>query len=289
MVPVLEWINDNMGTTVRNTSQVGGSAWSTGQMLDLEDGRKVFVKTNMSMGPEEMFAGEFEGLKAMYGTHTIRVPNVYHYGPVGQSGSYIIMEHLNFGGRASQTELGQRLAMMHMAEPMVEEAKQGLFGFPVDNTIGSTPQPNRWTEDWVTFFAEQRIRHQCQLTNDGKIVDLGEQLIEKLDQFFVGVDVRPSILHGDLWSGNICAVDGEPTIFDPACYYGHHEAEFGMSWCANFGSEFYQAYHELIPKEQGYEERKQLYLLYHYLNHYNLFGGGYYRTAVSLLRGLVAL
>eukprot|EP00241_Pyramimonas_parkeae_P022875 CAMPEP_0114292756 /NCGR_PEP_ID=MMETSP0059-20121206/9237_1 /TAXON_ID=36894 /ORGANISM="Pyramimonas parkeae, Strain CCMP726" /LENGTH=203 /DNA_ID=CAMNT_0001414437 /DNA_START=334 /DNA_END=945 /DNA_ORIENTATION=- len=119
--------------------------------------------------------------------------------------------------------------------------------------------------------------------------ELVQQLIEKLDQFFVGVDVRPSILHGDLWSGNICAVDGEPTIFDPACYYGHHEAEFGMSWCANFGSEFYQAYHELIPKEQGYEERKQLYLLYHYLNHYNLFGGGYYRTAVSLLRGLVAL
>ena len=94
------------------------------------------------------------------------------------------------------------------------------------------------------------------------------------------------MLHGDLWSGNVAAVGGEPCIFDPASYYGHHEAEFGMSWCAGFSGDFWDAYHALIPKAPGFEERQQLYLLYHYLNHYNLFGSGYYGQCESILRRL---
>ena len=90
----------------------------------------------------------------------------------------------------------------------------------------------------------------------------------------------------DLWSGNIAAVDGEPCIFDPATYYGHHEAEWGMSWCASLGPAFWEGYRELIPKEPGFNKRYVLYELYHKLNHYNLFGGGYASDSIGLMMEL---
>ena len=98
--------------------------------------------------------------------------------------------------------------------------------------------------------------------------------------------VRPSILHGDLWSGNSASVGGEPCVFDPACYYGHHEAEFGMSWCAGFASSFWKGYRSLIPEAPGFDERAQIYQLYHYLNHLVLFGGSYYGECERILSRL---
>eukprot|EP00931_Biecheleriopsis_adriatica_P030279 TRINITY_DN17861_c0_g1_i2.p2 TRINITY_DN17861_c0_g1~~TRINITY_DN17861_c0_g1_i2.p2 ORF type:complete len:122 (+),score=22.21 TRINITY_DN17861_c0_g1_i2:730-1095(+) len=97
------------------------------------------------------------------------------------------------------------------------------------------------------------------------------------------VKVVPSVLHGDLWSGNIGSADGKPTIFDPAVYYGHHEAEWGMSWCASLGSDFWRGYREIIPEDPGFTSRRPLYEAYHQLNHYNLFGGGYLGSAVRCL------
>jgi protein-ribulosamine 3-kinase len=98
--------------------------------------------------------------------------------------------------------------------------------------------------------------------------------------------VTPSVLHGDLWSGNMATANGRPAVFDPAVYYGHSEAEFGMSWCASFGQAFYNAYFEVLPKSPGFEERRNLYLVYHYLNHYNLFGSSYLTESERLLRRL---
>lgn len=156
----------------------------------------------------------------------------------------------------------------------------------MDNTIGGTPQPNGWLSDWVEFFRERRLRHQLELAGDEKLMQLGNKLMDNLECFFEGVIVRPSVLHGDLWSGNIASVEGLPSIFDPAVYYGHHEAEFGMSWCAGLSGSFWKAYHDVIPRAPGFEERKKIYMLYHYLNHYNLFGFGYYGECESLLNQL---
>lgn len=156
----------------------------------------------------------------------------------------------------------------------------------MDNTIGGTPQPNGWLSDWVEFFRERRLRHQLELAGDEKLMQLGNKLMDNLECFFEGVTVKPSVLHGDLWSGNIASVEGVPSIFDPAVYYGHHEAEFGMSWCAGFSGSFWKAYHDVIPRAPGFEERKKIYMLYHYLNHYNLFGFGYYGECESLLNQL---
>ena len=92
------------------------------------------------------------------------------------------------------------------------------------------------------------------------------------------------INYSDLWSGNIGSANGKPSIFDPAVYWGHHEAEWGMSWCASFGGQFWEGYRSLIPEDPGFRDRKPLYDAYHQLNHYNLFGGGYLGTARSQLR-----
>lgn len=121
---------------------------------------------------------------------------------------------------------------------------------------------------------------------NGRLSQLAQPIVDNLESFFEGVTVTPSVLHGDLWSGNIGAADGQPVIYDPATYYGHSEAEFGMSWCAGFSGAFYKAYHEVIPRAPGFEDRRNLYLLYHYLNHYNLFGDSYFRQCEATLEDL---
>ena len=98
----------------------------------------------------------------------------------------------------------------------------GQFGFIMDNTIGETPQPNDWMESWVEFYTE-RLRYQLDLAGDASLDRLSATLLPRVAEFFGDEEIRPSILHGDLWSGNMAtAADGSPTIFDPACYYGHH-------------------------------------------------------------------
>ena len=197
------------------------------------------------------------------------------------------MEYLDIKRGYEAARLGRELARMHLAEPSDSNARAGMFGFAVDNTIGGTPQPNGWSDNWINFFRERRLRHQLKLTGDAQLMQLGVKLCDNLEYFFDGIQVRPSIIHGDLWSGNIGSVDGQPCIFDPATYYGHHEAEFGMSWCSGFSDAFYKAYHELIPKAQGWNDRHEIYTLYHYLNHYNLFGYGYYQQCIETLRRIL--
>ncbi|KAJ0974569.1 hypothetical protein J5N97_016534 [Dioscorea zingiberensis] len=247
------------------------------------DAGSFFVKTNRGIGPS-MFEGEAIGLSAMYATNSIRVPKPYKVGALPTGGSFIIMEFIEFGmSRGDQSVLGRKLAEMHKAA----KSEKG-FGFDVDNTIGSTPQINTWTSDWVEFYAEHRLGYQLKLVlkkfGDSIIYEKGQRLMKNLRPLFEGVVIEPCLLHGDLWSGNISAdKKGNPVILDPACYYGHNEAEFGMSWCAGFGGSFYNSYFEVMLKQPGFENRRDLYMLYHYLNHYNLFGSGYRSSAMSII------
>lgn len=245
------WVETHLNVgRVQRTRGHGGSSWAAMHVLEMEGGKKLFLKTSRDGAAGlEMFQGEAMGLNAMHHTQTMCVPQVHHVDLAeGSNESYILMDFLEFGGRGSQQDFGRRLARMHLAEPMSEEAKQGRFGFPVNNTIGGTPQPNPWMDNWVEFFRTQRLQHQLRLAQDGELSKLGDKLCNKLEDYFDGIDVKPSTLHGDLWSGNIASCNGEPSVFDPACYYGHHEAEFGMSWCAGFTSAFWNGYRELIAK-----------------------------------------
>lgn len=277
----------NLGK-VTSMSRAGSSGWAVMHKATTDTGSRFFIK--VSRDDAAMFAGEANGLSAMFKTGTIRVPEVFHYGSLRSTqGSFIIMESLELLPVYSQYELGLAVAAMHCADPAHAEAKAGMFGFAVNNTIGATPQPNGWMDNWVDFFRERRLRHQLLLVGDDHLLQLGDIVCDKMEMLFEVLkdDIKPSILHGDLWSGNIAGCGGEPTVFDPASYYGHHEAEFGMSWCAGFSAAFWDGYNSVIPRAPGFEDRQKLYQLYHYLNHYNLFGGGYYSMAESILQDLV--
>ncbi|XP_078154381.1 protein kinase superfamily protein isoform X2 [Carex rostrata] len=245
--PIREWITtEGKASVITRISPIGGGCINFANRYDTDVG-SFFVKTNREIGPS-MFEGEALGLRAMYDTKSIRVPLPYKFGSLPTGGSYIIMEFIEFGrSRGDQSVLGKKLAEMHKAG----KSDKG-FGFHVDNTIGSTPQINTWKDDWIEFFAEHRLGYQLKLArrqfDDPIILELGERLIKNMHRLFEGAVVEPCLLHGDLWSGNISSdKDGNPVILDPACYYGHNEAEFGMSWCAGFGGSFYNSYFE-VPK-----------------------------------------
>ncbi|CAL9108768.1 unnamed protein product [Musa textilis] len=281
--PIREWIlTEGKATQITRISPIGGGCINHASRYDTDSG-SFFVKTNRRIGPS-MFEAEALGLSAMYATQSIRVPMPYKVGPLPTGGSFIIMEFIEFGpSRGSQSVLGRKLAEMHQAG----KSSKG-FGFDIDNTIGSTPQINSWSSDWIEFFSEHRLGYQLKLAlnqyGDSAIYEKGQRLMKNLQPLFEGVVIEPCLLHGDLWSGNIsCDKNGDPVILDPACYYGHNEAEFGMSWCAGFGGSFYSSYFEVIPKQPGFEKRRDLYMLYHYLNHYNLFGSGYRSSAMSII------
>ncbi|KAH7653662.1 Protein-ribulosamine 3-kinase protein [Dioscorea alata] len=281
--PVRKWIlTEGNATDITRISSIGGGCINLATRYDTDAG-SFFVKTNRGIGPS-MFEGEAMGLNAMYATNSIRVPKPYKVGALPTGGSFIIMEYIEFGmSRGDQSVLGRKLGEMHKAG----KSERG-FGFDVDNTIGSTPQMNTWSSDWVEFFAEHRLGYQLKLAlkkfGDSSIYEKGQRLMKNLRPLFEGVVIEPCLLHGDLWSGNISTdKDGNPVILDPACYYGHNEAEFGMSWCAGFGGSFYNSYFEVMPKQPGFETRRDLYMLYHYLNHYNLFGSGYRSSAMSII------
>ncbi|OIW02083.1 hypothetical protein TanjilG_14782 [Lupinus angustifolius] len=242
--PVREWIlSEGQATKITKISPVGGGCINLASRYDTDAG-SFFVKTNRSIGPS-MFEAEALGLEAMYETGTIRVPKPHKVGPLPTGGSFIVMEFIQFGAsRGNQSALGRKLGEMHKAG----KSSKG-YGFDVNNTIGSTPQINTWSSDWIQFYGECRLGYQLKLAldqyGDKTIYEKGQRLIKSMGPLFDNVIIEPCLLHGDLWSGNISSdKNGEPVILDPACYYGHSEAEFGMSWCAGFGGSFYNSYFE---------------------------------------------
>ncbi|KAJ2908233.1 hypothetical protein GGI21_003089 [Coemansia aciculifera] len=163
------------------------------------------------------------------------------------------------------------------------------FGFDVDNYIGTTPQLNNWQETW-TAFLHMRLKFQFDRAPFPKESQrLAEKLLANLPTFFQGLDdIVPSMIHGDMWINN-CGVDkqGQSVLFDPAVYWGHHESELGsMRMFGRFDDELYEEYHALIPKAPGFDERVEIYELYHLVNHLNMFGLAYLDRCTSLLQSI---
>ncbi len=243
-----------------------------------------FVKTNRAeLLP--MFEAERLGLEVMARSDSIRVPRVYFTGSQGDD-ACIVMEFIEFSGRAAPERLARALAAMH-------HCHHPTYGFEIDNTIGSTPQPNAFSDDWIDFWSRQRLGFQFRLAEangfGAGLIDAGQRLAAELPRFFSDYRPRASLLHGDLWGGNQAAdAGGNPVIFDPACYYGDHEADLAMmELFGNPGQTFFAAYRESYPIDAGYHRRRDLYNLYHVLNHANLFGGGYAAQAESMIRNLL--
>ncbi len=270
---------------LRQQQSVGGGSINAASILTAENDQRYFVKTNV-IGQKAMFEAEALGLQAMAASETIRVPRPVCFGE-DQEQSYIVMECLDLLGRADQSALGEQLAAMH-------KVTADRFGWEIDNTIGDTHQPNKWQDDWLDFWRDQRLGYQLKLAAQngygGELQSLGDRLLLEMPVLFAGRDIVPSMLHGDLWGGNVAGLsDGTPVIFDPAFYYGDREADLAMTYVfGGFGPDFYASYQDVYPLDDGFAVRKTLYNSYHIINHLNMFGGGYHGQAIHMMQQVLA-
>ncbi len=275
--------SQNLGELKRLTP-VGGGDISAAWRVECERGT-VFAKTGPASS-ESIFTAEAAGLEELARAGCIRVPEVLSTG-LDDAGAWIALEWVTMQSSSSRVDakLGEQLAELH-------RYTADRHGFYRDNMIGSTPQPNAQTDDWVEFYRQQRLDFQLRTASargfGGELQSLGARVIERVPDFFDGREPEASLLHGDLWSGNKAALDDEPIIFDPAVYYGDRETDLAMSRLfGGFHRSFYEAYRATWPLADGHERRLALYQLYHVLNHLNIFGSGYLGRAVSMMRQLL--
>jgi fructosamine-3-kinase len=292
MAPRYPAILDRLGKGApARLAPIGGGCIADARVATFADGSSVFVK--QAAGQAGMFEREAEGLSALAAANAIRVPRV-----LAVDAGALVLEHIREAPRAANffEDFGRRFARLH-------RWRGPACGFGHDNFIGATPQHNEPVEgtwdasapagdgaDWPAFFLERRLRFQARLASER---GHGEDLLRQLgrseqrlaDLLFAAVE-PPSILHGDLWSGNFITDEcGLPCLVDPAAYFGHREADLAMTRLfGGFDAAFYRAYEEELPLAAGHEERLPMYQLYHLMNHLNLFGSGYYGRCEQIFR-----
>ncbi len=284
-------ISESLGKDfqIHQHSSIGGGSINSAYKVIGTDSLEYFVKLN-SASLEFMFQVEYDSLNELLqvtaaDASIMQIPKPICFGTTG-SQSYLVLEYIPMTSRGDGRLMGQALAQMHHIT-----AEQ--FGWYQDNIIGSTPQSNTRHSDWLSFWREERMIPQFKMLYDkgykNHLRPLDEKLLNNLDKLLANHKPVPSLLHGDLWSGNYAYTqDGQPVIFDPAIYYGDREADIAMTELfGGFGRDFYDTYNASWPLDAGYSQRKTLYNLYHILNHANLFGGSYLHQAVGMMERLV--
>ncbi len=274
---------------IRLMSPVAGGDINEARSVLLSNGQQVFVKSNR-VGAAPMFAAEAQGLQAIASTGTLRTPHLLCRGVDTERGiSFLMMELVRSAGKAPDywEAFGHALAAMHLADTQALSGSS-RFGFEADNYIGATPQRNEGRDSWIDFFRDCRLSPQLHMARrylDAGARRMADRLLDRLDGLLAEPD-RPSLLHGDLWSGNILAgADGQAWLIDPAAYVGHAEADLAMTELfGRLPEAFYGAYREVGQISPDYAQRRDLYNLYHLLNHLNLFGPGYLSAVLAALR-----
>lgn len=263
---------------------VSGGCINDAKILHMDSGRQFFIKTNYNNLPK-MFFNEANGLRELVKADAIRVPKVIYV-----EEDFILLEAIKSSSKPKNSfeNFGRRFAQLH-------KYSEKYFGFYENNYIGSTPQFNIPDESeknvWTNFYFNKRLKIQFDLAEKKGYsgIELSKafsKLEGKIDDILKSDYEKPSLLHGDLWSGNyIIDENGNACLIDPAVYYGNREADLAMTKLfGGFDDNFYSAYGEEFPLQNGYDYRENIYKLYHLLNHLNLFGSGYYQQAVSLIK-----
>lgn len=282
---IQEKVRQIINSELKSFSFSGGGCINNGGRLSTANG-DIFIKWNDRKTFRGMFEAEAKGLKLLRNTNTLHIPDVV---AVDETNNYqfILLEFIEQRAKQSNywQELGEGLSKLH-------RNTSAFFGLDHNNYIGSLRQQNSPEKSWVTFFIEQRLEVQLKLAItenrvDKKIATQFELLYKKLPDIFP--NEPPSLLHGDLWSGNlIINSEGKPCLIDPAVFYGHREAEVAFTKLfGGFSDRFYSSYHEAFPLSPAFEKRVDLYNLYPVMVHVNLFGGGYVSQVVSILRTFV--
>lgn len=276
-------IEEHLDLKIASGSTLGGGCISDAKKIKMENGELYLLKINQGSG--DMFEKEANGLRELAKANAVRVPAV-----LMNDKDFILLEFIESGRKVKNffENFGRKFAELH-------KFSSDSFGFYEDNYIGSTPQKNvadeKEKESWKEFYFNKRLLFQLKLAErkghlTSELSSAFSNLENKYDTILSGGKEAPSLLHGDLWSGNYMPDEnGEACLIDPAVYYGNREADLGMTKLfGGFSSDFYKAYNEEFPLDDGYEYRENIYKLYHVLNHLNLFGGGYYSQAVSLIK-----
>ncbi|MCB9435405.1 MAG: fructosamine kinase family protein [Anaerolineales bacterium] len=273
---------------IQSVQPCSGGDISQADRLVTADG-PLFIKWH-PRSPQGMFSAEAKGLAVLAQAKALRVPQViYIQEPDGPIPAYLILEWLEPGHTQNHTdeELGHGLAVLH-------QHTADHHGLDHSNYIGSLPQTNQPSALWADFYAHQRIMPQMAIARrNGELPSHRENLLNKLlaqlPRLLPNDNPPASLLHGDLWCGNVMTLtNGQPAIIDPAVYYGHREVEMAFTELfGGFSSHFYAAYNEAYPLPQGYAERRLLYQLYPLMVHMNLFGGGYGSRVDAILRHYV--
>jgi fructosamine-3-kinase len=274
---------------ISGSSSVGGGCINQTARIQLNDGTaSLFLKWNGEKS-SNVFAVEYKGLKAMHEAGAIRIPKPLLYsegGPSDELPPCLVMEWIASGSPSGDfmRTFGQQFAQMHL------NTKHDRFGFDGDNYLGSTLQPNTWSDSWIDFWREHRLGFQLKLARDNgyanaSFTKAGDALLNRLDDLIGEPDEPACLLHGDLLGGNyLVSAEGEAVLMDPAVYYGRREADLAMTQLfGGFSNEFYTGYEEVWPLADGAPTRLDIYKLYHLLNHLNLFGRSYYSQCLSIL------
>ena len=264
---------------------VSGGDINEASAVVLDDGTRLFMKANSILAFDN-FSAEAEGLTAMRRTGTVQVPELLGIGKDPEGFSFLLMEYIDSERPSVKywEELGRCLAGMHRAQ--VDGSTS--FGWNGDNYIGARRQINSERAGWIAFFGECRLAPQFRDADryfDAADRKRAEYLLSHLDSFLIEPE-KPSLVHGDLWSGNVMAgTGGRAWLIDPAVYYGHPEVDLAMTELfGGFAGAFYAAYEEESPLEAGYRDRRDLYNLYQLLNHLNMFGATYLSSVRQILK-----
>lgn len=276
-----EAISDLFQSDLSSKKSISGGDINESYQLNLSNGKSIFMKQN-SKTNIDFFQQEIKGLQTIQSTDSISVPEVYGYGIDGNH-SFLLMENIEAGKKIKDYWIvfAQELAEMHRFK------FNHNFGFVDDNYIGASKQINTSCDSWIRFFKEYRLKPQIQWTK----AYFSNQEIEKLYLLYDHMQdlliepIQPSLIHGDLWAGNyITGYDGKAWLIDPACYVGHAEADIAMTELfGGYPAEFYEAYKKIGILQPGYERRRDLYNLYHLLNHVHLFGYSYVSSVLQLV------
>lgn len=277
------WLTQEVSasTLIKSLHVLGGGSINEAYCIETNSGT-FFIKYNLAKRFPGMFMAEKKGLNILREANCIQVPEVLDYAETGKY-AYLLLEYVSSGepGKDFWQLFGQQLVSLHSITSPV-------FGLDHDNYIGSLLQRNKAHHTWSEFLITERLEPQTKMAFESGLFDITairqiEKLYNKLGDL-LPIE-PPSLLHGDLWSGNlITGKDGNPFIIDPAVYFGHREIDIAMTRLfGGFPEAFYESYNHYRPLETGWKERIPLNQLYPLLVHVNLFGGGY----VSQVRQIV--
>lgn len=268
---------------IKSSKLLGGGCINNALKLESNEG-SFFLKWN-SNGPDDLFIREEESLNEFLKSKNefIIFPKPLVSKIIDKQPGYLLTSYLDQGNCGNDDEkLGRGLAQLH-------KVSNKQYGFVSNNYCGATLQDNSFKTDWLSFYTENRIAYIINLIAktrgwSNSDVDTSDRFLHRIP-LLLAHNIQPSLIHGDLWSGNYMYTTSAPALIDPCASYCDREFEMGiMTMFGGFSQRVYDAYNEFYPLNNDWKERNLVYQLYHVLNHYYLFGGYYKNQALDIMK-----